>query len=280
MVLTQPDRPAGRGQKMSASPVSAVALEMGLPLQKPSTLRDINIQEVLSKVAADVMVVVAYGLIVPAALLTIPRLGCVNVHASLLPRWRGAAPVQRAIEAGDVETGISIMQMDAGLDTGAVLLERRLDIAPDETSATLFNRLAQLGAMAITEALEHLGQLEPQPQPLAGVTYASKITKGEAHIDWTMDAEVLERKIRAFDPFPGCDTQYDGSRLKVWGSAVEIGHAGRQPGTILATSSEGILVQCGNGALRLTVLQKPGGKRATAAEILGGLKLPVGGTFT
>lgn len=280
MVLTQPDRPAGRGQKMTASPVSAAALQMGLPLQKPATLRDAGVREVLSKVGADVMVVAAYGLMLPAEVLSIPRHGCVNIHASLLPRWRGAAPIQRAIEAGDAETGISIMQMDAGLDTGPVLLERRLDIRPDETARTLFERLAQLGAITITEALEHLPELEPRMQPTTGITYAGKITKGEAHIDWTKSAEALERKIRALDPFPGCDTEYAGVRFKVWRSVVEAGQAGSRPGTILAVASEGILVQCAADALRLTQLQLPGGRRATSAEILSRLKLSVGGLLT
>lgn len=280
MVLTQPDRPAGRGQKMTASPVSAAALEMGLPLQKPATLRDEIIQETLSKVGADAMVVVAYGLMLPAAVLAIPRLGCLNIHASLLPRWRGAAPIQRAIEAGDAETGISIMRMDAGLDTGPILLERRLDIRPNETAGTLFDRLAQLGAATIIEALEHLSDLVPRIQPATGVTYAGKIIKSEAHIDWTKSAEVLERKIRALDPFPGCDTEYAGLRLKVWQAAVTAGQADARPGTILDATSEGIRVQCAKDALRLTQLQVPGGRRASAAEILSRLKLPVGGLLT
>jgi methionyl-tRNA formyltransferase len=255
-------------------------MELGLPLQKPATLRDAGIQEALSAVGADVMVVVAYGLILPAAVLSIPPRGCLNIHASLLPRWRGAAPIQRAIEAGDAETGISIMQMDAGLDTGPVLLERRLDIRPDETAGTLFDRLAHLGAATITEALERLPELVPKIQPATGITYAAKITKGEARIDWNTSAEVLERKIRALDPFPGCDTEYAGLRFKVWQSAVSAGHAGARPGTILDATSEGILVQCADGALLLTQLQIPGGRRATSAEILRRLNLPVGGLLT
>jgi len=280
LVLTQPDRPAGRGQRMTTSAVGVAAGNLGLRIEKPVTLRNANTQQLLRDCQADAMVVVAYGKILQPSILGIPRYGCLNIHASLLPRWRGAAPIQRAIEAGDDETGVCVMQMDEGLDTGPVLLERRVKINGDDTSATLFERLALTGADAIVEALGKLGQMTATPQATAGVTYAQKIEKAEAHIDWSLSAVCIERKIRAFDPFPGCDFAWTTMRLKVWGATILADRSDVAPGMVLQADSDGVVVRCGDGALRLTTLQKPGGRRVAAAELIAGLGLGRGERFT
>ncbi|WP_308364588.1 MULTISPECIES: methionyl-tRNA formyltransferase [unclassified Microbulbifer] len=272
---TQPDRPAGRGKKLLASPVKQLAQRRDIPVYQPQSLRDPSAQEELAALGADVMVVVAYGLILPQAVLDIPPLGCINVHASLLPRWRGAAPIQRAIEAGDAESGVAIMQMEAGLDTGPVLVESRCRIAPADTGGSLHDKLAELGGPALLRALELLaaGTAEPRVQDDSAATYASKISKEEARIDWQRPAEELERQIRAFNPFPVCWTTCSNSggeqRLRIHSVKLEQDSHG-EPGTVLAADSEGILVACGRGALRLTQLQLPGGKALPAAEILKG----------
>lgn len=273
LVLTQPDRPAGRGMKMQALAVKTVALEHGLSLLQPAGLRldgrhgvdARSAQAALLAAQPEVMVVVAYGLILPAWTLALPRWGCVNIHASLLPRWRGAAPIQRAIEAGDGHTGITIMQMEAGLDTGALLLAHELPIEADDTSARLHDRLAVLGARVIVEALERLprGELKSTPQPSSGVTYAHKIDKQEAVLDWRLAAEALERRVRAFDPFPGATLDDRGQTLKLWRARVRDWRG--DPGEVLGTLPGPLVVACGRGALELLELQRPGGRRRPAA---------------
>ncbi|AOS96391.1 Methionyl-tRNA formyltransferase [Microbulbifer aggregans] len=273
---TQPDRPAGRGKKLLPSPVKALALEHDLPVYQPQSLRDADAQAELRALGADIMVVVAYGLILPQAVLDIPRLGCVNVHASLLPRWRGAAPIQRAIEAGDPESGVAIMQMEAGLDTGPVLVERRCPIGPAETGGSLHDKLAELGGPALLEALEQLaaGTALPQVQDDSQANYAAKISKDEARIDWQRPAVEIERGIRAFNPFPVCwTTLNDGKgeqRLRIYRARLERGCHSEVPGTIIAADEEGILVACGREALRLQQLQLPGKKVLSADELLRG----------
>ena len=277
LVLTQPDRPAGRGMKLQASPVKQLALQHGIAVYQPERLKDSATHEPLRNADADVMVVAAYGLILPQAVLDIPRHGCLNIHASLLPRWRGAAPIQRAIEAGDAETGITIMRMEAGLDTGPMLLKKALPIAGDDTAATLHDKLAALGAAMIVEALSQLDRLLPQIQPEAGVTYASKISKAESVVNWDDDAATLCRRIRAFNPFPGMVATLRGMLIKLWQAAPD--NASGIPGAILAADNHGIVVAAGGGAIRITQLQKPGGKRLSAAEFLGGSPLSVGDRF-
>jgi len=277
LVLSQPDRPAGRGMKLTPSAVSTEAARLGLLLEKPPTLKAAEIQARLSRIEVDIMVVAAYGLLLPPQVLEIPRHGCVNIHGSLLPRWRGAAPVQRAIEAGDAETGIAIMQMDAGLDTGAVLLEKKIPIAADETSASLFEKLTQLGARTIVEALESLPQLIARDQPAEGATYARKIEKSEARIDWTLSARQIERRIRAFDPFPGCETVLNGEHIKIWrAQVVENDDHAAAPGSILEADPQSLLVQCGEHQLRWTVMQKAGGRRMMVDEFLRGTSISKG----
>ncbi|MDO8420054.1 MAG: methionyl-tRNA formyltransferase [Rubrivivax sp.] len=276
LVLTQPDRPAGRGLKLQASPVKQYAQALGLPLAQPRSLRlDGKVPDdaaaartALQQAAPDVMVVAAYGLILPPWVLALPRHGCLNIHGSLLPRWRGAAPIQRAIEAGDERTGITLMQMDAGLDTGAMLLEDSTPITPGDTSATLHDRLAALGARLVVQALELLAQgaLQPRAQPAEGVTYAHKIDKAEAAIDWNAPAAVIERRLRAFDPFPGGTVDLGGQAVKVWRGTVVPG-SGR-PGQVLQASADRLVLACGDGALELLELQLPGGKRIAAREFL------------
>jgi methionyl-tRNA formyltransferase len=273
LVLTQPDRPAGRGLKLQPSAVKQFALEHGLPLAQPRSLRldgkfpgeAAAAHAALEAAAPEVMVVAAYGLILPPWVLALPPRGCLNIHGSLLPRWRGAAPVQRAIEAGDAVTGITIMQMDAGLDTGPTLLERALPIEAQDTGATLTARLASLGAGLIVEALARLPTLAPRAQPAEGATYASKISKAEAALDWAQPAALLERRIRAFDPFPGCSCELAGQALKVWRAAVVAG-AGT-PGERLAAGAGHIVLACGEGALELLEVQLPGGRRIAAREL-------------
>jgi methionyl-tRNA formyltransferase len=316
LVLTQPDRPAGRGMKLQASPVKQFALDHGMTVAQPRSLRldgkfpddAAAACEAIKGAGADVMVVAAYGLILPQWVLDVmgsariaagppqgdsaplggsaPRaagsvgalqLGCLNIHASLLPRWRGAAPIHRAIEAGDAETGVTIMQMDAGLDTGDMLLTERLTIAADETTASLHDRLAGLGGRLVVEALElaACGGLRPVKQPEQGVTYAHKIEKGEAAMDWRLPAALLERRVRAFDPFPGASCMLGEETVKVWGARAEAGGDG-VPGSVRAVADEGIRVQTGEGVLVLTRLQRPGGKRLAVADFLRGFALVPG----
>jgi methionyl-tRNA formyltransferase len=294
LVLTQPDRPAGRGMKLQASPVKRYAEEHGLPVAQPTSLRRAGKYpqeaaagiEQLRATPHDVMVVAAYGLILPQEVLDIPRFGCINIHASLLPRWRGAAPIHRAIEAGDAQTGITLMQMDAGLDTGAMISEVRTAITAEDTTATLHDRLAEDGAQLIVDALSKLersGKLASTPQPADGVTYAEKIAKHEAALDWRRPAEALARQVRAFDPFPGgAGILEDGSLVKIWAAtavAAPDSASDKAPGTIAEVTPEGVLVACGEGALRLTQLQKPGGKRLPVREFLAGSTLAVGQHF-
>jgi methionyl-tRNA formyltransferase len=290
LVLTQPDRPAGRGMKLQPSPVKQFALAHGLPLAQPRSLRldgkypedAAAARDAIAAARADVMVVAAYGLILPAWTLAAPRLGCLNIHASLLPRWRGAAPIHRAIEAGDRETGVTIMQMDEGLDTGDMLLVERVAIAADETTASLHDKLAALGGRLVVEALElaACGGLRPVPQPAEGVTYAHKIEKAEAAIDWSQPADAIERRIRAFDPFPGATAQLGDESLKVWRArAVMQGRGSVAPGTIVAVDEHGIGVACGQGRLEVTQLQRAGGKRLAADAFLRGLPLAPGQRF-
>ena len=279
LVLTQPDRPSGRGMKLTPSAVKQVALANGLAVDQPERLRSEAQRAALAACAPDVLVVAAYGLILPRAVLELPRRGCLNIHASLLPRWRGAAPIHRAIEAGDSETGITIMQMDEGLDTGPMLMRRALPIAPDETTGTLHDRLAVLGAQMIVEALAALadGALTATPQPQAGTTYAAKIGRDEATIDWRRPAHVLARAVRAFNPFPGAAATLNGHPLKVW--RAEAAAAGGVPGTVLAADADGVVVACGEAALRLLELQRPGSRRLPAGEFLRGFPIAAGDRF-
>ena len=267
-VLTQPDRPAGRGMKLMPSAVKQAALRLGLPVLQPPSLKFVDIQATLRGFDADVMVVAAYGLILPQAVLDLPHRGCLNIHASLLPRWRGAAPIHRAILAGDSETGISIMQMDAGLDTGAVLSMDRLSILPDDTTGSLHDRLAALGGRAIVSALLQLDTLHAAPQAETGVTYAAKISKAEAVLDFSRDAVELARAVRAFNPVPGAVTQINGAALKIWRAhaTADIGTVG----ALLRADASGLLVGCGNGALCLTEIQPAGGKRLSASQFIAG----------
>jgi methionyl-tRNA formyltransferase len=268
-VYSQPDRPAGRGKKLTASPVKKLALKHQLPVFQPQSLKDPEQQRILSELQADIMVVVAYGLILPQAILDAPRLGCINVHASILPRWRGAAPIQRAIEAGDAETGVTIMQMDAGLDTGAMLSVSRCDIDSNETSASLHSKLELLGAPALLHTLESLnsGLAVAVEQDDQLSCYAAKITKQEALIDWSQCAQILDRQIRAFNPFPAAYTTLDELRIKIW-QAEPTPASGLTPGQIISADSAGILVSCGKQSLLLTEIQLPGKSRMAVSEVL------------
>jgi len=277
LVLTQPDRPAGRGMALQPSAVKRVALAHGIEVFQPATLRDADAQARLAACAAEAMVVAAYGLILPQAVLDLPRHGCLNIHASLLPRWRGAAPIQRALLAGDAQTGVCIMQMEAGLDTGPVLLREAFPIAGDDTTATLHDKLAACGARLVVEALGRL-PLPAAPQPEDGVTYAHKIEKAEAAIDWTKPAVELDRHIRAFNPFPGAHAQFAGQTVKLW-AASPLAASGR-PGEILAIDRQALVVACGEGALAIRELQKAGGKRLPVQQFLAGNPLRVGDFFT
>jgi methionyl-tRNA formyltransferase len=276
LVLTQPDRNAGRGLALQASAVKALALAAAIEVFQPPSLKDPVVQDRLRAVGADVFIVAAYGLILPQAVLEMPRFGCINIHASLLPRWRGAAPIQRAILAGDAESGVCIMQMEAGLDTGPVLLSDRLPIASDDSAASLHDKLAALGARLIVEALGKL-PLPPCPQPESGITYASKIEKTEALLDWRLPAIQLARRVRAFNPAPGALAHLEGQAIKVWAAQAQSGTAA--PGSIIAADKNGIVVACGDGALRLTELQKAGGKRLPVAQFLPGTTLHAGAAF-
>ena len=276
LVLTQPDRPAGRGMALQPSPVKKLALEKGIEVFQPLTLKDAGAQAKIAAIGAEVMVVAAYGLILPQAVLDLPRFGCLNIHASLLPRWRGAAPIQRALLAGDAETGVCIMQMEAGLDTGPVLLREAFTITPDDTSATLHDRLAALGARLVVEALGKL-PLPATPQVLEGVTYAQKIGKAEAVIDWSQSAAELDRHIRAFNPFPGAQAQFGGQTVKLW-RATPVEGSGEN-GLILQVDRNRVVVACGSGALAVSELQKAGGKRLAVREFLAGHPLKAGDRF-
>lgn len=290
LVLTQPDRPAGRGMKLQPSPVKQFAQAHAIPVAQPRSLRlDGKYPEdaaaaraALEESRPDVLVVAAYGLILPQWVLDLPRLGCLNIHASLLPRWRGAAPIHRAIEAGDAETGVTIMQMDAGLDTGAMLLVERIAIAPGDTTASLHDKLAVLGGRLIVEALElaACGGLQAVPQPAEGVTYAHKIEKAEAQVDWSQPAEAIERRIRAFDPFPGAVAQVRGEAVKLWRGRAVAGRGSVAAGTVVSIDEQGVGVACGDGSrLELTELQRAGGKRLAAADFLRGFPLEPGARF-
>ena len=270
-VYTQPDRPAGRGRKLAPSPVKQAALAAGIPVEQPETLKPIEARARLAAYRPDLMVVVAYGLILPRKVLAIPRLGCWNVHASLLPRWRGAAPIQRAILAGDAESGVDLMQMEAGLDTGPVLLERRTPILADETGGSLHDRLAQLGADVLAEGLRRTqaGEtLAATAQPEAGTTYAHKLDKAEAALDFTRPADELERTVRAFDPWPVAECSVAGEKLRIWGARAIALDTPASPGSVVRATRDGIDVACGSGALRITAVQRAGGKRIGAADYL------------
>lgn len=287
LVMSQPDRPAGRGMKLQASPVKQCAVANNWPVAQPRSLRlDGKYPEeaaagrdALLAAQPDVMVVAAYGLILPQWVLDLPVHGCLNIHASLLPRWRGAAPIHRAIEAGDAQTGITIMQMDAGLDTGDMLLREALDIGDDNT-ARLHDRLAEMGGRMIVDALANIGNLVRTPQPAEGVTYASKVEKHEALIDWAQPAEAIVRRVRAFDPFPGANSPLDGETVKLWTAhAVAAADASAAPGTILAVSDTGVAVAAAGSTVMLTELQRPGGKRLAVADFLRGFDLKAGQVF-
>lgn len=270
-VYTQPDRPAGRGRGLAPSPVKLEAVARGILVYQPESLKDEAAQQQLRDLQPDLMVVVAYGLILPKAVLAIPTHGCWNVHASLLPRWRGAAPIQRAIQAGDAKTGVCLMQMEAGLDTGPVLLHQELPIAATDTGGQLHDKLAELGAQVLSDGLGLLrAGIKPiaRPQPEQGVTYAHKLDKAEAKLDWAQDAGALARTVRAFNPWPIAEATLSGERVRIHGAvALEADH-GQAPGTVLAASRDGIDIACGQGALRLRVLQREGGKAITAADYL------------
>jgi len=288
LVMSQPDRPAGRGMKLQASPVKQCAVANNWPVAQPRSLRldgkypdeASAARDTLLAARPDVMVVAAYGLILPQWVLDLPVHGCLNIHASLLPRWRGAAPIHRAIEAGDARTGITIMQMDAGLDTGDMLLREAVDIGDDNT-ARLHDRLAELGARMIVEALADIGALVRTPQPAEGVTYASKVEKHEALIDWAQPADAIVRRISAFDPFPGANSPLDGETIKLWAAhAVPSPMASAAPGTILAVSDAGVAVAAaGDSVVAVTELQRPGGKRLAVADFLRGFDLKPGQVF-
>jgi methionyl-tRNA formyltransferase len=279
-VYTQPDRPAGRGRKLVSSPVKQKALDLGIPVMQPASFREDGAIGNLASLQPDLMVVVAYGLLLPEAVLDIPRLGCINIHASLLPRWRGAAPIQRAILAGDSRSGISIMQMDAGLDTGPVWLEKQIALAPDETGGSLHDKLAALGADALMEALPLIiaGDRKPLPQPEEGVCYAHKLSKEEAIVDWKQPAGQIDRLVRAFNPWPVAHTDLDGKKVRLWETEVLAGSMSAAPGTVVATSRAGVDVATADGTLRITRLQMPGKRPVTAQEFLNARDL-IGAVF-
>ncbi len=280
-VLTQPDRPAGRGMQLAPSPVKQLALQHGIPVLQPLTLKAAEVQQQLAAYRADVMVVAAYGLILPLAVLQMPPRGCLNIHASLLPRWRGAAPIQRAILAGDDETGITIMQMDEGLDTGAMLFKKTCPISAHDTAQTLHDKLAILGAQAIIEALRKLdqGSLPGMAQDASQASYAAKLVKSEAELDWTQGAAQLERAVRAYNPVPVAYSSLHGTTIKVW-QARKAQEGLGEPGTVLAVDKHAIQVACGQGALYLEVLQRPNGKSLPASQFVQGFMIKVGDRFT
>lgn len=269
-VLTQPDRPAGRGRKLKASPVKELAVENGIDVLQPVTLRDAEIEETLAAFEADVLVVAAYGLILPQAVLDIPRAGCLNVHASILPRWRGAAPVQAAIRHGDAVTGISLMQMEAGLDTGPVYTTAEISIGADETAGELHDRLALLGGELLADSLADIlgGRLEAVPQDDAQSTYAAKVTRDDARIDWRQSAIDIDRQVRAYNPVPGAWSEVLNETVKIWTAHAEAGLTG-EPGAVLEAGRDGIRVACGEDGLLIRSLQRPGKRRVTGAEFAG-----------
>lgn len=274
-VLTQPDRPAGRGMQLTASPVKLLAMQHGIPVMQPASLKDVCVQEQIRQLNADVMVVAAYGLILPKVVLEIPHYGCLNIHASLLPRWRGAAPIQRAIQAGDAETGITIMQMDVGLDTGAMLLKSICPITELDSAQTMHDKLAQMGASCILATLERIPNgiiAVEQDNNLA--CYAEKLQKKEAAIDWFEDARVIERTIRAFNPYPLSNFKYDQIVIKVWQASLDMMQG--NPGEVLLVDKHGIIVACGKDAIRLETLQKPGGKAQPVAQFIQACPIKVG----
>lgn len=275
---TQPDRPAGRGRRLRPSPVKQAAEAAGVPVRQPETLRDADERAALAGLEPDVMVVVAYGLILPRAVLAIPPHGCLNIHASLLPRWRGAAPIQRALLAGDERTGVCIMRMAPGLDTGPVIACAKTAVAADDTGGSLHDRLASLGAELIAGTLPAwaAGRLEARPQEETGVTYAEKLDKDETWVDWRCPAAAIERRIRAFDPWPVARTRWPGGELRLWRAEVRAGGEAGEPGTVVSAGREGIDVATGDGVLRLLELQAPGRRRQTAATLLNGLDLGAG----
>jgi len=275
-VLTQPDRPAGRGRELRASPVKLLALERGVPVAQPATLKTPEGMVALREWSPELLVVVAYGLILPAAVLSLPRLGCLNIHGSLLPRWRGAAPIQRALLAGDTETGITIMQLDAGLDTGPVLLERRQPIGPDDTAGDLHDALAGLGAAALLEAIAGLaaGTLAGRAQPAAGATYAPKLDKSEALIDWNQDAVQIDRQIRAFNPWPVAETRVGSEPLRILRARLlEPDGSAAPPGTLLGMGEDGLRVACGKGVVALRELQRAGKRPVPARDFANAVRI-------
>jgi methionyl-tRNA formyltransferase len=275
-VLSQPDRPAGRGRELRASPVKLLAVERGLPVAQPQTLKTVEGRAALAAWAPDLLVVVAYGLILPAAVLALPRLGCLNIHGSLLPRWRGAAPIQRALLAGDAETGISIMQLDEGLDTGPVLLERRRPIGTDDTAGDLHDALAELGAAALLEAIDGIaaGTLAARAQPAEGISYAAKIEKSEARIDWNQDAARIDRQIRAFNPWPMAETRIGEEPLRVLRARVADATArAAAPGTLLGVADDGLRIACGEGVLALRELQRAGKRPVSARDFANAVRI-------
>ena len=276
-VLTQPDRPAGRGLKPQASAVKQLALARQLPLSQPATLKDPVLTAQLADLHAEVMVVAAYGLMIPESLLRLPPRGCLNIHASLLPRWRGAAPIQRVILAGDRETGVTIMQMDAGLDTGAMLLAQAVPIAADDTAQTLHDKLAVTGAQLLLRVLQEQPQSVPQDNAYA--SYAAKISKSEAHIDWARPAVEIDRLIRAFNPAPGAYTTWNGQALKIWRAEPATAVSGTAAGTVVQADNEGVGVAAGAGAIRLLELQRAGGKRLAPRQFLAGTPIDAGTRF-
>ncbi len=280
-VYTQPDRPAGRGKQLRASPIKQRALEAGIPVEQPASLKKADAKRKLRSYVADLMVVVAYGLILPQSVLQMPRLGCMNVHASLLPRWRGAAPIQRAIEAGDTETGITLMQMDVGLDTGDMLAVKRTSITPEETGGSLHDRLAQMGGACLAENLSAIlaQSLPAHPQDDALATYAHKLDKSETRLDWKQPAAALANKVRAFNPWPVATAQLGKKILRLQAATASDGGSTAQPGEVVEVNNQGISVQTGNGLLWLQQLQKPGGKSLPAAQFLNGFPVRVGDHF-
>jgi len=280
-VLTQPDRPSGRGQLLKQSPVKLLSNQYGIPVLQPNTLKNAEIQKQLMEYNADIMIVAAYGLILPLAVLQIPRLGCLNIHASLLPRWRGAAPIQRAIQAGDRETGITIMQMDAGLDTGDMLLIKPCKITDNETAGTLHDKLALIGAEAIIDALRLLkqGELRPTPQNNEHACYAAKISKDEAQINWSLTAPEIERNVRSYNPFPGAIATINNTQIRIWQATALTEKVG-DPGEVILAQKNELVVACGSGSLRIEEMQKPNAKALHTNQFLMGFKIKAGDRFT